>query len=98
MTDFSCLTAKDSKIYDYKFSKIPAGLTAVKHEKSVMGKANKSSYDVVDYYTLEGTLASGTYTVDVDLTYYTNAYMSGWIFAGTPTECHYTGTITFTVA
>lgn len=91
-------TAKDSKIYDYKFTNIPAGLTAVKHEKSVMGKANKSSYDVVDYYTLEGTLASGTYTVDVDLTYYTNAYMSGWIFAGTPTECHYNGTITFTVA
>lgn len=91
-------TAKDSKIYDYKFSNVPAGLTANAHKKEVMGKANKSKYEVVDYYTLDGTLSAGKYTVDVDLEYYTNAYMSGWIFSGTPTEHHYTGTITFTVA
>lgn len=90
--------AKDKKEYDYTFSNLPTGLTATKHTKSIVGKANKGSYDVVDYYTLDGTLAAGTYDVDVDLTYYTNAYMSSWIFAGTPTEGHYKATITFTVA
>ena len=90
-------TAKDKREYDYHFANLPAGVKATKHTKSVVGKANKGSYDVVDYYTIDGTLASGTYTFDVDLTYYTNAYMSSWIFAGTPTECHYTGKVTFTV-
>ena len=84
--------------YDYKFTNLPAGLTATKHTKTVVGKANKGSYDVVDYYTLDGTLAAGTYTVDVDLTYYTGAYISSWIFSGTSAVKHYTGTITFTVA
>ncbi len=90
-------TAKAKKEYDYSFANLPTGVKAVKHEKSVVGKANKGSYDVVDYYTIEGSLAAGTYTFDVDLTYYTNAYMSSWIFAGTPTEGHYKGSITFTV-
>ena len=90
-------TAKDKREYDYKFDKLPTGLTAKKHTKSVVGKANKGSYDVVDYYTLEGTLAAGTYTFDVTLDYYTNAYMSSWIFAGTPTHNTYTGKVTFTV-
>lgn len=91
-------TAKAKKEYDYKFENLPEGLKAVKHTKSVVGKANKGSYDVVDYYTIEGTIdTAGTYTFDVDLTYYTNPYMSSWIFSGTPTEGHYTGTITFSV-
>ena len=90
-------TAKDKREYDYHFTNLPAGVTATKHTKSVVGKANKGSYDVVDYYTIDGSLAAGTYTFDVDLTYYTNAYMSSWIFQGDPTEHHYTGKVTFTV-
>lgn len=92
--------ATDKREYAYTISNLPEGLTAKVVTKSVLGKANRSTYEVPDYVMIEGQVASaGSYTFDVDLTYYTAMYYMTWIFgSGEPKANHYTGTVSFTIA
>ena len=85
--------------YAYTISNLPDGVTSTVVNKTVMGKANRTTYEVPDYVELSGSLAAGTYTFDVDLVYYTTMYYAVWLFMrGTPRANHYTGTVTFNVA
>ena len=93
-------TATDKREYNYAVTGLPTGLTAKTVTKTVMGKANRTSYDVPDYILIEGKAAAGEYNFDLDLTYYTNMYYSTWLINGgsEPAAKHYTGTVSFTLA
>lgn len=92
-------SATEKKEYGYTFDNLPAGVTAKAITKKVTGKNNKDEVEIIDGYTISGKLAAGTYSFDVDLTYYTSFYMSSWIMVfGAPSEGHYKATVTFTVA
>lgn len=93
-------TAVDKREYAYAIKNLPEGLTAKVVSKSVLGKANRSSYEVPDYVLIEGTMeVAGDYSFDVDLTYYTAMYAMTWIFgSGEPRANHYSGTVSFHIA
>ena len=78
---------------------LPSGVTATPIMKDWAGKANRGTYEVVDYLKLSGTpTTAGTYTFEVTLSAPQTMYMSGWLFAsfGCSTQT-YTQTITIVV-
>jgi beta-glucosidase len=86
--------------YSITSGNLPEGITAEPVMKDWTGKANRGSYQVVDYYKLSGTpTKAGTYTFDITLTCPETMMMSGWLFAsfGSATVT-YTQTITLVVA
>lgn len=92
--------ATDKREYNYSITKLPKGLTAKVVTKTVMGKANRSSYEVPDYVMITGSAEAGEYSFDLDLTYYTNMYYATWLINGgkEPAANHYKGTVSFTLA
>ena len=90
--------AKVKREYGYAVSNLPEGLEVKVVNKTVMGLANRTGYEVPDYILVEGTLNAGTYSFDVDLSYCTCMYMMTWLFPRYGCRLnHYTGTVTFTV-
>ena len=92
-------TAVAKKEYTYHIDNLPEGVTSKVVTKTVMGKANRTSYEVPDYVEISGNLTAGEYTFDVDLEYYQTMYMMGWLFTAYSNKnaSHYTGTVTFNV-
>ena len=92
-------TAVAKKEYTYHIDNLPEGVTSKVVTKTVMGKANRTSYEVPDYVEISGNLTAGEYTFDVDLEYYQTMYMMGWLFTSYSSKnaSHYTGTVTFNV-
>lgn len=95
-------TADTSHEYKYEITdgELPTGLSAKAVMKDWTGKANRGTYEVVDYFEISGTpTTAGTYTFTVELTAPATMYMMGWLFASFGcTEYTYTQTITMVVS
>lgn len=85
--------------YTVETANLPAGITAKPVMKNWTGKANRGTYQVVDYLELSGTpTKAGTYTFNVTLNVPQTMYMMSWLFAAFGcTETQYTQSVTIVV-